>query len=137
MGVFHWQHLGLPLGFGVPPGLPCLEGLPDLLNGQRLDWNGLRPLEVTLAFEGAVRRQEPSEKATVDRSQAYKDSTQPDRKQERSLSVLLVGAVLFIIALSAALSFTGHFTSDVAFVMGTALGAFAAILKDFLLPVVT
>jgi len=65
---------------------------------------------------------------------AFKEVTAPDRKQEWSLSVLLVAAVLIIIGLSATLSFTGHFTSDVAFVMGTALGAFAAILKDFLLP---
>ena len=68
---------------------------------------------------------------------AFKEVTAPDRKQEWSLSILLVSAVLIIIGLSAALSFTGHFTSDVAFVMGTALGAFAAILKDFLLPVST
>ena len=65
---------------------------------------------------------------------AYKDATAPDRKQEWSLSILLVSAVLVIIVLSAALSILGRFTSEVAFVMGTALGAFAAILKDFLLP---
>src|SRR5438552_3375614 len=53
---------------------------------------------------------------------AFKDVTAPDRKQEWSLSILLVIAVLIIIGLSATLSFTGHFTSDVAFVMGTALG---------------
>lgn len=82
-------------------------------------------------------RHDEIESLTKTGVKAYKDATQPDRWQEWSLSVLLVGAVLFILALSAALSLTGHFTSDVAFVLGTALGAFAAILKDFLLPVVT
>lgn len=67
---------------------------------------------------------------------AYKEATQPERKHEWSLAVLLVGGVLSIIGLSAALAYSGRFASDVAFVMGTALGAFAAILKDFLLPVV-
>lgn len=67
---------------------------------------------------------------------AYKEATQPERKHEWFLAVLLVSAVLFIIGLSASLSFAGRFTSDVAFVMGTALGAFVAILKDFLQPVV-
>src|SRR5207245_6757969 len=33
IGVFHWQHLGLRLGFGAPPGRPCLESFPDLLDG--------------------------------------------------------------------------------------------------------
>ena len=42
---------------------------------------------------------------------------------------------LLVIGLLAALSWGGRFGSDVALVMGTALGAFAAILKDFLLPV--
>src|SRR5207244_4798997 len=41
------------LGFRAPSGLPCFEGLPDLLDGQRLDRQGLRSLEVTLAFDGA------------------------------------------------------------------------------------
>src|SRR3989454_12690317 len=53
IGVFHWQHSGLRLGLGVPACVPCLEGLPDLLDGQRLDGQGLRPLEVTLAFARA------------------------------------------------------------------------------------
>src|SRR3989442_603454 len=53
IGVFHWQHLGLRLGFGAPSGRPCLESFPDLLDGQRLDGQALRPLEVTLAFDGA------------------------------------------------------------------------------------
>jgi len=65
----------------------------------------------------------------------WKTATQQDRRHEWYLSVLLVGAVLFIIGTSATLSITGRFTSEIAFVMGTALGAFAAILKDFLLPV--
>ncbi len=40
MGVFHWQHLGLRFGFGVPPGLPCLEAVMSAL------WQGSqgRPL---------------------------------------------------------------------------------------------
>jgi len=68
---------------------------------------------------------------------AYKEATQPERKHEWFLSVLLVAAILSIVGLSAGLAATGRFSSDVAFVMGTALGAFAAILKDFLLPVVS
>jgi hypothetical protein len=65
----------------------------------------------------------------------WKKVTQPDRTQEWRLSILLVVAVLTIAISSALLSAFGRFGSDVAFVMGTALGAFAAILKDFLLPV--
>jgi hypothetical protein len=65
----------------------------------------------------------------------WKTATQQDRRHEWYLSVLLVGAVLFIIGTSATLSISGRFSSEIAFVMGTALGAFAAILKDFLLPV--
>ena len=69
-------------------------------------------------------------------AKAYREAQQPERKHEWHLAALLVSAVLLIIGLSAALSWSGRFGSDVAFVMGTALGAFAAILKDFLLPVV-
>jgi len=58
---------------------------------------------------------------------------------EKSVA-LVAGALtilsgLLVIGLLAALSWGGRFGSDVALVMGTALGAFAAILKDFLLPV--
>jgi len=31
MGVFHWQHLGPTAWLWRATGLPCVEGLPDLL----------------------------------------------------------------------------------------------------------
>ncbi len=62
IGVFHWQRLGPRFEFGVPACLPCLEGLPDLLDGQRLDGQGLRALDAALALDrtegGLVRRVE-------------------------------------------------------------------------------
>src|SRR2546425_1895159 len=51
--VFHWQGSALRLGFGAPPRLPSLQGFPDLLDGQRLDGQGLCPLDVALAYDGA------------------------------------------------------------------------------------
>ena len=65
---------------------------------------------------------------------AWKDATQPDRTHEWRLSVLLVAALLLIVGLTATLAAAGRFEPSVAFVMGTALGAVAATLKDFLLP---
>jgi hypothetical protein len=65
----------------------------------------------------------------------WKSAMQQDRRHEWYLSALLVVALLVVVALAAALSWTGHFDATVAFVFGTALGALAATLKDFLLPV--
>ncbi len=65
----------------------------------------------------------------------WKTATQQDRRHEWYLSVLLVLALLAVVGLAASLSWTGHFDPTVAFVFGTALGALAATLKDFLLPV--
>jgi hypothetical protein len=53
---------------------------------------------------------------------AYKEVTQPERRQEWHLAVLLVAAVLSIIGLSGALSCLGRFTSEIAFIMGRAPG---------------
>lgn len=65
----------------------------------------------------------------------WKSAMQQDRRHEWYLSALLVIALLVVVTLAAALSWTGHFDVTVAFVFGTALGALAATLKDFLLPV--
>ena len=94
------------------------------------------PSQPTLIDQIANRHEELESLVKV-AAKAYREVVQPDRKHEWHLSALLVAAVLLIVGLSAGPSWVGRFGSDVAFVMGTALGAFAAILKDFLLPVAT
>src|SRR5438094_679429 len=67
-------------------------------------------------------------------AKAWRDATQPDRTHDWYMSVLLVLAFLFVVSLTGSLAVLGRFDSSVAFVMGTAVGALAAVLKDYLLP---
>jgi len=52
----------LRLGFGAPPRLPSLEGFPDLLDGQWLNGQRLRPFDAAPALDraegGLLRRVE-------------------------------------------------------------------------------
>jgi len=68
-------------------------------------------------------------------AKAWREATQPDRTHDWYMSVLLVFAFLFVVSLAGSLAVLGRFESGVAFVMGTAVGALVAVLKDYLLPV--
>ncbi|TLZ74664.1 MAG: hypothetical protein E6K08_09985 [Methanobacteriota archaeon] len=68
-------------------------------------------------------------------AKAWREATQPDRTHDWYMSVLLVLAFLTVPGMTAVLAVLGRFDSSVAFGMGTAIGALAAVLKDYLLPV--
>src|SRR5256885_15258092 len=68
-------------------------------------------------------------------AKAWREATQPDRTHDWYISVLLVLAFLTVVGRTAVLGVPGPFDSSVAFGMGTAIGALAPVLKDYLLPV--